>query len=52
VAELLALLDAPTTAVSWPNLAAPKKRDEAAAEQVQTNGVAKSNKGADIVGEF
>ncbi|PSR83203.1 Dak1 domain-domain-containing protein [Coniella lustricola] len=52
VAELLELLDAPTTAVSWPNLTTPKAHHNeipTQESQVQTNGVAKSNKGSDIV---
>lgn len=54
VKELLELFDSPTTAVSWPNLKAPGKQKQttsAPKASVVTNGVAKSNKGADVVCE-
>ncbi|KKY34787.1 putative dihydroxyacetone kinase [Diaporthe ampelina] len=50
VNELLELLDAPTTAVGWPNLTAPKSHLSGAKQQqnFQTKGKIKSNNSADI----
>lgn len=50
VDELLELLDAPTTAVGWPNLTAPDPRlnGTRTKHHPQTQGKTKSNDGADI----
>lgn len=50
--ELLELLDAPTTAVSWPNVTGPRKPADAAKQTTAaTEEQSKANKGADIVCE-
>lgn len=50
VDELLELLDAPTTAVGWPNLTAPNPQQNGAKQKQlsQTKGKIRSNDGADI----
>lgn len=50
VHELLELLDAPTTAVGWPNLTAPDAHKNGAKQKQfsPTKGKIKSNDGADI----
>lgn len=52
VDELLDLLDAPTTAVSWPNVTGPRKQSgEAKKAPEESAGNAKVADGVDIVGE-
>lgn len=52
VAELLELLDAPTTAVSWPNVTGPRQQNGVSQKAPQeSTGSTKVADGVDIVGE-
>lgn len=53
VKELLDLLDAPTTAVSWPNVTGPRQESGANPKAPEENvGSARAADGVDIVGEY
>lgn len=48
VAELLELLDAPTTAASWPNITPPKAQTQPAKQAAEGTDSAAKDNGADI----